>query len=426
MEIKILHSTKENYIATAEEFTDIAGKVGGVCYLPGTTEELFAEDPTKTKKRAERSKKLGHQSLFDHPYFTFELNGIPKIIAMMLNNEAMYTTSEKSGRYTKMVLPEEEQTLYDKWLEIFKREITEQDAESCPKWFTERKIEKLAQENARYLTSAFTPTIMIHSVSYRQFNQLYMMFREELEKFEGKEDEFSKRLAPALKEMIEAMEKVVGSNGKPFLDALNEGLLKNAKGRALSLIRDFPVEKHFGGDDYSLSYKGSIAQYAQAHRHRTLKHGMTKLQKPEFYIPPILKSKPELVEEWKKDCLSLAPNFPQGMLVMISEQGTYEDFKLKAFERCCSGAQLEINQQTTQTAKMMAKALKVKLVGLAVKNLFTTDKEKREWNKQRALTYKKRIKVLDVLGKGGSRCKAGYQCADPCKYADGINGTRNI
>ena len=121
------------------------------------------------------------------------------------------------------------------------------------------------------------------------------------------------------------MAELKDNNGVSYLD---EGLIKNPKHRKLSLFIEKPFEKHFG-DFYSLAYEGSFAQYAQAQRHRTLSYGITMLDKPKFYVPPILKAKPNLVEEWQKDCLALAPIFPQGMLVMISEGGKFDDFLLK-------------------------------------------------------------------------------------------------
>ena len=65
----------------------------------------------------------GHHSVYDHTYINFNIQNIPKILAMVLNNEKQYTTSEKSARYTKItpgensVITKEEVDLYNKWLE---------------------------------------------------------------------------------------------------------------------------------------------------------------------------------------------------------------------------------------------------------------------------------------------------------------------
>ena len=46
-----------------------------------------------------------------------------KILAMIINNEKDYSTSEKSARYTKMKLSLKEQEIYDKWMSIFYNRI---------------------------------------------------------------------------------------------------------------------------------------------------------------------------------------------------------------------------------------------------------------------------------------------------------------
>ena len=393
MEIKVVASTKENYQATKDEFDSIAGHGAGVCYLAGTAEQLFAEPPEKTARRVALIKDSGHHSPFDHSFITLELVDIPKIIAMALNNERDYTTNEKSARYTKMFLSDvagDEQEYYNKWLDIFQKEIKEQCQKKSPLWFTDKRVLKLAQENARYLTSVFTPTTMLYTISYRQFNVLYSLFQKEIKRLENTKDPFFARFRDELQILTEKWSTL------PYVE---KALLKNNKNRSLSLFRKESVKKYFG-DVYSLAYKGSFAQYAQAHRHRTLTNNITMLKKPEFYVPPILKKKPELVEEWKKDCLALSTNYPQGMLVMISERGNFEDYLLKVNERNCAQAQLEIDNQTTAITNEMYKAYKKQ-----------GDKEK--------------VEILEPHLKG-SRCTAGYKCESPCGFRDGITGERIV
>lgn len=43
---------------------------------------------------------------------------------MILNNEKVYNTSEKSARYTKMNPSKEEKELYEKWINIYKEKIS--------------------------------------------------------------------------------------------------------------------------------------------------------------------------------------------------------------------------------------------------------------------------------------------------------------
>lgn len=166
MKIKVIASTKVGYKMPKEEAIDFSGKEAGICYLPDDLEKLFGEDKEKTLKRAQRTLKSGHHSVFGHPTYNLTLEGIPKILAMILNNEKVYNTSEKSARYTKMNPSKEEKELYEKWINIYKEKISVE----YPK-IDEKRVEKLAQENARYLISIFTPaTIMGYTVNFCQLN----------------------------------------------------------------------------------------------------------------------------------------------------------------------------------------------------------------------------------------------------------------
>ena len=168
MNIKILGSTKPGFELTKEKAINFAGKAAGICYLPSTLDVLFNEDEQKTERRANMTLKSGHHSVYDHPMYNLGLINVPKIIAMIINNEKMYTTSEKSARYTKMKVSPEEETLYLKWIDIYKTEILKKYPQ-----IEDRKATKLAQENARKLISIFTPsTTMEYTVSFRQINYI--------------------------------------------------------------------------------------------------------------------------------------------------------------------------------------------------------------------------------------------------------------
>ena len=134
------------------------------------------------------------------------------------------------------------------------------------------------------------------------------------------------------------------------LNVLDAGLLKNEKHRSISLFgNNLKDEEVYFGSVYSTLYKGSYAQLAQAHRHRTLDYQIEALDEKSYYIPPIIADDEDLVKEWLKDMESVSSCHPQGELVLISEKGKYEDFILKCKERLCSAAQLEIADQTKQT-----------------------------------------------------------------------------
>ncbi|NCB48660.1 MAG: hypothetical protein EOM55_03470 [Clostridia bacterium] len=390
MKIDVIASTQSNYVAQKSEFDNLGGHTAGVCYMPGSYDDILNESTEKTERRIKQTKDSAHHSVYDHPSISLSISDIPKALAMLLNNEKMYTTSEKSARYTKMILKEDEKKLYDKWLEIYKKIIKEKYQSNFPLFFTDSKIEKLAQENARYLISVFTPTSMIYTTSYRQLNLIYSFLQKEINR--ENQNIFFTELIPPMKDLCAGLEK---------LDYIDEKLSQNEKHREQSLLKQGYTPKEYFGDVYATTYKGSFAELAQAQRHRTLSYNISLLDKNEFYIPPIIRENENLSQEWRKDCEKQAYVFPQGMLVNISEYGTLDNFILKMLERKCTFAQLEINQQTNDTLKKMIKGLK-------------------DINHKRATELEKGYTK-------GSRCTfPDYTCKTPCGFKDGVCEEREI
>lgn len=342
MKIKVIASTKVGYDLPKEEAVIFSGKSAGICYLPETVETLFNETPEKTKKRAQGNIKSGHHSVFGHPTYNLCFEGIPKILAMILNNEKIYNTSEKSARYTHMEPSPEEKEMYEKWIEIFKEQIQQKYPN-----FDEKRATKLAQENARYLISIFTPaTVMEYTVNFGQLNYIINWAKDYIENVE--DNKFSVKLKEALKEFLNAM---------PDLEV--EGLNSRIKGRSFSLFAQRKTREEEFGENYCTTYLATFAELAQAQRHRTLSYEMTLLDEPKYYVPPIIKGT-ELEEKWINDISSLEEFFPQGMLIKINERGTIENFVLKCMERLCGAAQLEIMEQTQKTMSKYLDAVKDK------------------------------------------------------------------
>ena len=373
MKVKIIASTKVGYEMTKEEALNFSGKSAGICYLPDSLEVLFNEPEEKTEKRANMTLKSGHHSVFNHPTYNLSLEGIPKILAMILNNEKMYNTSEKSARYTKMEPSKEEKALYEKWIEIYKREISKEYSQ-----IDEKRVQKLAQENARYLISVFTPaTVMEYSVNFGQLNYIAHFMKNYI-KDENKKSSFELKLKEVFKEFLEELPDII-------LDDLNADIKK----RELSFFAKRKNRKEEFGENYCTTYLASFAELAQAQRHRTLIYEMLLLDKPQYYIPPIIKGT-ELEKEWLKDIGSLKDYFPQGMLLQINERGTVENFILKCTERLCGAAQLKIMEQTQNTMKKYLKATK------------DTNEEVYKY----LLPYSK-----------GARCTfPGWKCQTPCIF----------
>jgi len=380
MEIKVIASTKVGYILPKEEAVDFSGKSAGICYLPDTLETLFSEPASKTKKRALSNIVSGHHSVFGHPTYNLSLERIPKILAMLLNNEKIYNTSEKSERYTIMEPSEKEKVLYEKWIKIYSEQISKKYPD-----FDEKRVKKLAQENARYLISIFTPaTIMEYTVNFSQLNYIINWSKDYIENDE--KTIFALKLKEVLKEFLTAL---------PDLEI--EGLDSRVKNRTFSLFAQRENRGEEFGENYSINYLASLAQLAQAQRHRTLAYEMTFLDVAQYYVPPIIKNT-ELEKEWLTDISSLEEYYPQGMIVKVNERGTIENFVLKCTERLCGCAQLEIMQQTEITMKRYLDAVKDKT---ALYNYL--------------LPYSK-----------GARCTfPGWKCNSPCIFG-GKNAMHRI
>jgi len=369
---------------------EYSAKLAGECYEPEGWSKLKGEEDKKTEKRTNLTLGLEHATPYEHIGIGFEIVNLPKILAMVLNNERQCSTSEKSARYTPIDatidpnISAQEGELYNKWMEIFRTKIKSQYGHI----HNDSKIEKLAQENARYLVTVFASTKMIHTVPWIQLNRIVLF----MQKYMAKEDktEFDERLIESFGQFIDCFDE---------LGVLDERAMSNRKDRGLSLFADRQIEDQFG-TAYSTNYKGSFAQLAQAHRHRTLEYGMQLLDEKEYFVPPILRDEPILVDEWLKDISSVAYANPQGELVSINECGTYDKFILKTKERLCSAAQQEIMAQTRDTLLKYKEALEASNHPLA------SDIEQYSH---------------------GARCTfPDYSCANDCKFAEGKRLGRKI
>lgn len=347
------HFLKEDGTFDTDEAIKLSGKIAGVCYDKEGFAHLENEPEEKTMRRVNMTLNNGHHSVYDHVLINFNMQNVPKILAMVLNNEHQYTTSEKSARYTPVIrqegsiITENEERLYNKWLDIFKIKIKSQYGNI----YNDAKIKKLAQENARYLVTVFMPTQMIYSTSLRQINYIASWMLEYINTYEKMPSDFESKLISSMKEFINELNK---------LNVLIPQLMQNDKHRTLSLFgHSLNDKEEYFGDVYSTTYKGTFAQLAQAHRHRTLDYQMELLDKKEYFVPPIITDDQMLVDEWFGDMQTVKGVTPQGELVIINEVGKYDDFILKCKERLCSASQLEVMQQTRKTLLKYKKALEI-------------------------------------------------------------------
>lgn len=384
---------KSNGTFDKDEAIKLSGKIAGVCYDKEGFSHLENEPEEKTLRRVNMTLNNGHHSVYDHISISLNLQNIPKILAMVLNNESQYTTSEKSARYTEVerkddsIITEDEARLYNKWICLFKAKIKEKYGNI----YSDSKIQKLAQENARYLVTVFMPTQMIYTTSLRQINYLASWLQDYINSLDMNL-EFNKKLALSINQLLENLDG---------LNILDDRLMKNAKHRKLSLFgKNLDDREEYFGSVYSTLYDGSFSSLAQAQRHRTLDYQMEMNDNKKYFIPPIIEDDPMLVAEWLEDINSVGYVNPQGELVKISELGTYDNFILKCKERLCSAAQLEIMLQTRDTLLKYQKALEES------KNPLADDIKQ--------YTY-------------GARCTfPDFECSKSCNFNEGIRLVRKI
>ena len=211
MKVRVKASTKVDYTTNMQEVDKLAGNMAGICYMPTDYDTLTGEDETKTLKRAGRTKLSGHHSVFNHSHITLIIENVPKLFAMLLNNEKKFDTSEKSARYTLMKLSDKEQCLYDKWIGKFD-DLIRKKYGNVP-YFDDNRISKLAAENARYLTSVMTPTTFAHTLDICQLNYICHW----LEKMPEHNDLVSKLLAPTGLEFVNHI-KELGLSDSNLID----------------------------------------------------------------------------------------------------------------------------------------------------------------------------------------------------------------
>lgn len=369
MKMRIFGSTKMNSIPNKEEILKFGGYAAGICYMKDSINQILREDDKKTSTRIVNTLISGHHSVYGHFYLNIYFENIPKILAMILNNEKTYNTSEKSARYTKMSIVGYEKELYDKWIKLFFETIKFKYPH-----FNDNFIEKLAMENARYIISIFTPvTSMLYTVEYRQLNYIIYWCKEFINN--GLTDEFYLKVKDVLKEFVKLFESYIEVD----LNTLN-------KNRRLTLFakRD---RKEEWNESYSANYWASFSQLAQAQRHRTIYYEMKFYNESKFYIPKIIRNT-LLEEEWLKDISSI--EYPQGKLIKVNERGNYENFISKCEERLCGSAQLEIMEQTRKT-------------------LIRYINEVKDYN----YAVYHELKKYDT---NGPRCTFGWKCIKPCIF----------
>ena len=325
-----------------------------------------------------------HTTPSEHQVISLELTGIPKILCMVLNNEHQYTADERSLRYTEVepseYITELEHHLYNKWLKIYEELITKQMWDFYAKYnknekLAKKAIHKIAQENARYMVTVFTPTTITYTVPWIQLNKIISYMNKVIEK---PLNELEELLIPYFKEFINlCIEKKlvitknslyeVANTNEEVKDRIyknhpeikdyqgsNDFIYKNNKSVDLSIFADRNKFSGINSDNefgYNISYNNyeSFACFAQEHRHRTID---CEMQVPEYFMcykPLILETNEELSKEWVNDMLKVKKLYPQGQLIKVNRSMSIKNMlEFVAQERACEMAQLEIERVYTQ------------------------------------------------------------------------------
>lgn len=414
MNINVIATSNEGNtpLLSENELFILGGKYGGTCYAVDGYETIKTQPEEKAYNRAISTAKNGHHSVFGHSMVTMEISDCPKIIAMLLNSIGVSNTSEKSARYTKMVpLTSIESEKYQKWHDSFVILINK----TYPEKFTDKEVDKLAYENARYMLSVFTKTSMVYSVPFRNLHYIYQWSEQMIKTLNTLPGSFNQQLAIELNALLLALSDFMHI---PYTLTDN----KNESFRFMpyqALGYKDSVKSSILGDVYSVTYKASFACIAQEQRHRTLRLRMNfKGETPEeygFYVPEILEKDEILKNEWLRDLHVLAANnvWPQATLVEVVEQGLFEDHVLKCKERMCGRAQLET---------------------MLLNNRITMDFwSKREYLLETGLlseaNYKRLCEIVqnENNGMACARCKyPGFKCVEGCKWGPNNALTRLI
>lgn len=183
------------------------------------------------------------------------------------------------------------------------------------------------------------------------------------------------------------------------LEKLGFTELDDCKNRKISLISNLYFQKEHFEITYNTNYIGIFSELAQLQRHRTIYYNLFPIvseNENQFYIPEIIKGT-DLEKEWSRDIESLKNNFPQGMLINISERGNIENFIPKCQKRLCSRGQLETVKQTANTLEKYYKNI--------VENDECGEEIKEMLNQ-----------FVDKQGNPKARCESGFKCKEGCLF----------
>lgn len=389
--------TDEN--SAMDSFRRLTGKAASVCYAEKCDINSLNMTQDEAESLCDKVISRGHTSVAEHYNVTLAFQGISKLLAMMLNSFQVYSTSERSGRYTLMTgNTQKEVALYSKWLSIFRKVIQE----NSPK-INNNTLETRARENARYVLSVLThDTSMVYTTNVRQWNAVCNTLTRYAHFIENNlaEDEFYVSVKEDIEDLVHNIKNCVGYD--KFLDDSIFCQDMFCMFSNIHMMRESVDDEDTEcfSTSYTTEYLASYAQLAHIHRHRAIKYFvLSRLKTGNYYIPQILRGT-ELEAEWLQDLSSVADLVPQATLLTVRETGYIGDFFHKCDERICARVMLETMEQTVRTLKKFrAKATKLPAYAkIALNGRFRSDGEPR------------------------LKCEVRGVCHEPCDKL-GISGT---
>lgn len=373
----------------------LCGRAAGVCYATDNWESL-GKKPQDSDNRFMGCIKKGHFSIMEHYNVSIIFENVSKFQAMILNSVQIYSTSERSGRYTPMTGNSDiEIELYQKWLKIFLERINEENPDIKPDTAVTR-----AQENARYVLSIFThSTNLYYTANLRQWNSLLNMLRSMYKYVDSNRDKFDEffydNCISDLSDLIHYLEVNIEVAGAEADEVTCQNMF-------IELCDNHVMKEHSEDDDfyndmYSHTYKTSSVQLAHAQRHRAIKYFIhSDFKVDEFYVPLIIRGT-EFEDEWLSDLTSIKSVIPQAALLKVTEMGFVGDFLKKCRHRLCGRAQLETMKQTADT-----------LTKLRNDGNFSS-------------SIQREVESYYNDGKLKTKCENGFSCKEPCNKL-GVSG----
>lgn len=317
----------ENFKFEKDSIFEAAGAAASICYDDNANNSLskFLNDTKERKiKRGKSMANVGHGSPIEHTSVSLLFHNISKIQTMILNNQRVYSLTERSFRYSK---PEHQSPLYKEWLDRLTLSGMQR---------------KRAQEIARYMISVFERnSTAYYTMNIRQINVLLRMFEEFVAQNSNSKNDFLKEVCKHISNLYLAL--------KPF----DIGLEKN-KYQKLKLFENEVPEEFVKSGLYLLSSKVSPVALGQLQRHRSLTYKIVFNETDEYYIPPIIE-RLNLKLKWLDDAKTV--NFPNCKLLTIYEYGEVADFMMKYDIRKGPEVQEETRDNVLKTKERLDKLI---------------------------------------------------------------------